>query len=255
MNNIHSDNSFLLHSGSNADLYKLDSDNPIIVKILKREHINNPIILNRFQKENAVLKNISFDFTPKLINVIINSNTPYYAYEYIDGDCLGKIITNNAKLNITPLKILKKILKVISKISAAGIVHSDISPDNILLDNNLDIHLIDFGSSDILTNANMNTSTWIAKHAYCSPEQAQGLPWSFQSDLFQTGLLFYELLTGRRYNNGVGKQTLAMASNPGKPILENIDSKYHQLLTTLLEPRTEDRCANAKEALNLLDLI
>ena len=45
MNNLQSDNSFLFHSGSNADLYKLDSGNPVIVKALQREHINNPIIL------------------------------------------------------------------------------------------------------------------------------------------------------------------------------------------------------------------
>ncbi|NOY67701.1 MAG: serine/threonine protein kinase [Gammaproteobacteria bacterium] len=255
MNILSFDNAHLLHSGSHADIYKAYLNETIIIKSLKLEYINNDIILNRFAQEKNILKKLSSQYTPDLMPLKMESNTPYFTYKYIEGINLAEFIKKPAGLPVSPVNILKQLLNLIYSIHKMRVIHSDITPDNILLDNDLHIHLIDFGSADFVRYKNNETSTWIAKHAYCSPEQAQGLSWSFQSDLYQTGLLFYELLSGKKFNRGQAKQALAVASNPPPINYLDIDLKYHFILKKLLEPKLDKRCKNAHDALTLIDTI
>jgi len=81
------------------------------------------------------------------------------------------------------------------------IVHSDLSPENLIVSGD-QVFLIDMGCAQRLNSTSPTASRWVGKPSYLSPEQARGEDWSIQSDIFQAGIVFYELLTGKRWNTG-----------------------------------------------------
>lgn len=244
-----------LHHGSVADLHTVGDDNLIMVKALREEFINNRLIKERFEREGEILGKLRQSNVPKLVTVDIPLNTPCFAYEYIDGICLNEFIQTEQTRHNEAIDIIRKLLGILSRFHDINLVHSDISPDNIIINKNHDIHIIDFGSADLLQTNDMATSTWISKYCYCSPEQAQGRKWSFPSDLYQAGLVLYEILSGKRFNDGKGRAALAMAANPHINTLDTLDQRYQPVLKALLEPSVEKRCQSPHEALILLNTI
>ena len=131
-----------------------------------------------------------------------------------------------------------------------AIIHSDISPDNIILSAQGQVYLIDFGCACKLNDQKDSANTWIGKHAYLSPEQAQGLQWTIHSDLYQVGLVFYEMLTGVRRNNGqTQRDMLPLAANPPALHLEAIDHQCHDFIGKILSVDCEKRYQTAQQAL------
>jgi len=243
------------HHGSICNLYMIDCKPRIVVKMLRNTYHNNKTIIDRFNLEQQILEILESEKTPELVDIDIQSDSPHFAYKHIDGISLDNIISTPAVTNLEPVKVIRQLLTILSHCYDAGIVHSDISPDNILIDKQGELYLIDFGSADLLTNTHPDTSTWISKYRYCSPEQAQGRCWTYQSDLYQCGLIFYELLTGRSLNDGKGKETLAIAARPHDLDLQSIPEKYHSILSRMLETEPENRCTSPRETLISLNTI
>jgi len=255
MNMTALENGKCFYSGSTANLYKVRFGKLTIVKILREEYINNQAALKRFMQEKSIVEKLRLHNVPHPVFVDLATKRPYFAYEYIEGTHLNELIQSNHISQLCSIGIIRRLLILLISFKDAGLVHSDITPDNILLDSNGKVFLIDFGCSDFPLRTNMTTSTWISKYTYCSPEQAQGKRWSFQSDLYQVGSLFYEMLCGQRINMGQGREALAMAANPQQPELLTIPEKYWPVLMALLEPKIEKRCGSPCDALILLNNI
>jgi len=255
MNAISINEDTKLHCGSTSDLHRITHEHDIVIKILRKEYINNDLITKRFAKEKSLLQKLTFNHVPKIVPVNIHSDALFFAYEYIHGIRLNEITCKNNINHDDVINLTRQLLSLLSEFSEVGLIHSDISPDNIILDKQGALHLIDFGSADQPLNNTLSTSTWIAKYAYCSPEQAQGRTWTLQSDLYQVGLILYEMLCKKRFNAGLGRNALAMAASPLELSLETIPQKYHSLLKALLEPEPEKRCLHPSAALMLLNII
>jgi serine/threonine protein kinase len=238
--------------GSICNLFLAKARKSLIVKSLKSEYCKIPILMQRFINEIEIIRSIQSDRTPLLIKSRLDCKRPYFAYEYIDGVTLEKKLYDHALPLAQCIDITGQLLTILSSLHQGdnAIVHSDISPANIILSEQGQVFLIDFGCACKLNDQKDSANTWIGKHAYLSPEQAQGQPWTVQSDLYQVGLVFYEMLTGVRRNSGqTQRDMLPLAANPTTLQLEDIDHQCHDFIGKILSVDCEKRFPTAQQAL------
>jgi len=239
-------------NGSLSQLYLVKAKNSLIVKSLKPLYCARNDTHNRFMEEVRILKNLEHERTPTLVKYALQKSQSYFAYQYIDGTPLETLLCNNTLTKQQSIDITRQLLSILSSLHERKqpIIHSDLSPANIIYTKEGQVHLIDFGCAKQLDSDNDVAHTWIGKHAYLSPEQAQGHPWNTSSDLYQVGLLFYEMLTGKRRNQGTSiKEILPLAANPDELNIDHIEEPYRSFLKTILSNKIENRFQSAQEAI------
>ncbi|MCW2679822.1 MAG: serine/threonine protein kinase, partial [Frankiales bacterium] len=129
-----------------------------------------------------------------------DSGVPYIVMEFVDGRTLRDVLLEEGRL--LPQRALEVTAEVCAALDAAhtaGIVHRDIKPGNVMLDRTGEVKVMDFGiarAASDATSAMTQTSAVIGTAAYLSPEQARGEHVDGRSDLYSTGCLLYELVTG-----------------------------------------------------------
>jgi len=142
-----------------------------------------------------------FDLTahPGVVNVIEQfeeNNTAYFAMEYIDGETLKEYMRRNPQ-GLPPkeaLQIIAEVLQALMPVHAAGLLHRDISADNIMRNRQGKIKLIDFGSA---RDTQQNSKTVFTKGVYTAPEQKLGDKQRSCTDLYAVGVVMFLLLVGR----------------------------------------------------------
>ena len=158
--------------------------------------------------------------------------------EYVDGRTLRDLLRDDRRLlPERALEITDGVLRALDYSHRAGIVHRDIKPGNVMLTRNGEIKVMDFGIARAVSDAQATmtqTAQVIGTAQYLSPEQARGERVDARSDLYSTGCLLYELLTGRPPFTGrlpggdrlparAGEPGPAVAGRPGDPGLGGRD--------------------------------
>lgn len=252
----------LFGNGGTAYLYKgtpsQSGHHAVTLKLLKRRYLLSSDITQRFAYEQRVVKLLKHRGMLNIIRCGKIRRRPYYAYHYIEGETLLKRMQCTLSVNSREIAaITKKLLINVSKLHDAttAIIHGDLSLENILLGDEGPV-IIDFGSAQLLNeHKRVPDSRWIGKASYLSPEQAQGNRWDERSDLYQVGIIFYELLTLRKYNQGGNtNEKRLFAASPPKPDFSNIPYCYHSTLNGLLASQPAQRIESAKEAIKMLDI-
>jgi serine/threonine-protein kinase len=128
-------------------------------------------------------------------------NVPYIVMEYVPGRTLRDVLTDEGRLEPTDaIRITEGVLDALGYSHRQGIVHRDIKPANVMIGDDGAVKVMDFGIARALADANATvtaTQAVIGTAQYLSPEQAQGQTVDERSDLYSTGCMLYELLTGR----------------------------------------------------------
>src|SRR5262245_40893155 len=126
---------------------------------------------------------------------------PYIVMEYVAGRTLRDIIREGRKLlPERALEITSAVLSALDSSHRAGIIHRDIKPGNVMLTPSGDVKVMDFGIARAISDASSTmtqTAAVVGTAQYLSPEQARGESVDARSDIYSTGCLLYELLTGR----------------------------------------------------------
>lgn len=148
--------------------------------------------------ENEILSMISHKGLPKYMGQYENDQTVCVLREYIKGQPLDKIISQR---KFTPEEISSFALKICDILDylhtlPTPVLHRDIKPENIIIDENSDVYLIDFGISRILRDVEKKDTKIAATAAYAPPEQFGFLPTDARSDLYALGVVMNEMLTG-----------------------------------------------------------
>lgn len=190
----------LLGSGGMAEVflaYDLILDRQVAVKMLAYNFKNDRESLRRFTREATSTTELMH---PNIVNIydVGEAHVPYIVMEYIGGTDLKEYINRHHPIaHQTVVLIMDKILSAISYAHSQGVIHRDIKPYNILIDEKGTVKITDFGIALALSqNSLTQTNSLLGSVHYISPEQARGAIATKASDIYSLGILLYELLTG-----------------------------------------------------------
>jgi len=146
--------------------------------------------------------------------------TPFFVMEYVEGKCLKDYLSRGMHFNLDmSLHIINQILSALAYSHKRGVVHRDIKPANILWLEDDTIKIADFGIAKIEASEITQTGQMLGTPQYASPEQALGIKTDSRSDIYSTGVLFYELVSGLK----------PFAGNPLSESVKLEDSQFDKL--------------------------
>jgi serine/threonine-protein kinase len=176
-------------------------DRPVAVKVLRADLARDPAFQARFRREAQSAASLD---APNVVAVydtgVDEHGVPWIVMEHVDGRTLRDILSTEGRL--LPERALEIAVDVCSALEVAhraGIVHRDIKPGNVMLTSRGEVKVMDFGiarAAAVGESTMTGTESVIGTAAYLSPEQARGEHVDARSDLYSTGCLLYELLTG-----------------------------------------------------------
>ncbi|HVW80096.1 MAG TPA: Stk1 family PASTA domain-containing Ser/Thr kinase [Mycobacteriales bacterium] len=177
---------------------------PVAIKLLRRDLARDPTFQARFRREAQSAASLN---SPSIVavydtgeDVVDGVTTPYIVMEYVEGRTLRDILAAEGRL--LPRRALETTAAVcmaLEQAHAAGIVHRDIKPGNVMVTTSGEVKVTDFGIARALTSSTSTmtqTAAVVGTAHYLSPEQARGEHVDARSDVYSTGCLLYELLTG-----------------------------------------------------------
>jgi serine/threonine-protein kinase len=176
----------------------------VAIKLLRQDLASDPTFQSRFRREAQSAASLN---SPSIVAVydtgegeIDGVATPYIVMEYVEGRTLRDVLAAEGRLlPHRALEIAAAICGALEQAHAAGIVHRDIKPGNVMLTTSGEVKVMDFGIARALTSSTATmtqTSSVVGTAHYLSPEQARGEHVDARSDVYSTGCLLYELLTG-----------------------------------------------------------
>lgn len=243
-------------SGGMANVYLAEDlilEREVAVKMMALDFQEDQNNYRRFQREATSTTELTH---PNIVNVydVGEGDHPYIVMEHIDGLDLKEYIQEHHPIPYKKvIHIMQQVLNGIAYAHANGVIHRDIKPHNILIDNEGNIKITDFGIAVALSqNSITQTNSLLGSVQYISPEQARGNMVTKQSDIYSLGIVLYEMLTGSVPFEGESAVSIALKHfQTPIPSLHEFDSRIPQALenvvlkATAKEPR--DRYESVRE--------
>ena len=169
-----------------------------IIKILRGDLSGDEKFVRRFQREALAASSLSHPNIVEMYDVGEDKGMYYIVMEYVKGVTLKQLIKKRGGLSLSEcIDIMLQLTDGISHAHASYIIHRDIKPQNIMIQDNGEIKITDFGIAIALNNTQMTqTNSIMGSVHYLPPEQASGKVATVKSDIYSMGIMFYELLTG-----------------------------------------------------------
>jgi serine/threonine protein kinase len=173
----------------------------VAIKVLLPQFMSKPEIRERFKNEASTMANLQHPNIVGLLDYLEDEKGMYLIMEYVEGEPLDDYIKNvtGPMPEERVIPIITEILNAVGYAHDNNIVHRDIKPANVIISKNGTVKILDFGIARILGDGNKNltkTGTQMGTIFYMSPEQVQGKPADFRSDIYSLGVTFYQMLTG-----------------------------------------------------------
>jgi serine/threonine-protein kinase len=197
-------------------------------------------LIVRFAREARALATVRHPFVVQVFDIGEIEGQPYLAMELLSGLNARKYLRRHGPMPLERvLDLGRKLCEALSAVHAAGIVHRDIKPENVVLEEDGSIRLTDFGVARLELEASLTrTGGLIGSPAYMAPEQILGGAVDARADLFSTGVMLYQMLTGELPFQGASLMEVAhrVAYEPPRP-LTGVDPG---LATVLLRSMEKD---------------
>lgn len=251
-------------AGGMATVYKafdqtLERD--VAVKVMRREVVKEADQLERFRREARAAAKLNHAHIVTVIDAGEENSRPYIVFEYVPGETLKQRIRADGPVPITEaVAYAIEIGSALVAAHAAGLVHRDVKPQNVLLDSHGHAKVADFGIARELEASDGLTKTGrvLGTTDYVSPEQAMGEDVTGQSDVYSLGIVLYEMLTGEVPFKG--ENHVAVAMKHVKDQLPDIQEKRPEVsnaLAAVIEKMTAkepvDRYLTAASAVSDLE--
>ena len=170
----------------------------VAVKILKPELAQDADFRRRFNAESQAVAQLSHPNIVSVYDVSRGGDTEYIVMELIDGITLKQYMEKRGQLNWREsLHFITQIMRGLSHAHSRGIVHRDIKPQNVMVLRDGSVKVADFGIACLENSAQTLTQEALGSVHYISPEQARGERTDARSDIYSSGVVMYEMLTGR----------------------------------------------------------
>ncbi len=202
----------LIGRGGMADVH-VGQDNRlgrrVAIKLLKPSLANDPAFRTRFRREAQDAAKMAhptivriFDAGEETVRDVngVETLVPFIVMEYVDGRLLKDVVAEGPLEPAEACRIIEQVLTALEYSHRAGVVHRDIKPGNIMIAANGQVKVMDFGIARAISDSSATiaeTSAIVGTASYFSPEQARGEAVDARTDLYSTGIVLFELLTGR----------------------------------------------------------
>ncbi|KAF0091402.1 MAG: sps1 [Fusobacteria bacterium] len=246
----------ILGTGGMADVYLGEDimlNKLIAIKILKKELINNRESVRYFKNEAEVISHLSHPNIVEVYDVGMSEGNPYIVMEYVEGKTLKDIIREKAPLSATfSIYVMEGVLSALIHSHKKGVIHRDIKPHNIMINKSGEVKVMDFGIARITDQGTTMTITndIVGSVHYLSPEQASGAEITELSDVYSSGIVFYEMLTGRLPYEGQNPVSVAVnhiqgGLVPPKDLIEDIPQEVENIVlkATMRDPKKRFKSA------------
>jgi serine/threonine protein kinase len=214
-------------SGTVYRAYQPSIGREVAIKVLRQKYANNVEFLHRFQQEAELIARLEHPHIVPLYDYWQDNNGVFIVMRWLRGGSLRGVLRKQGRLDIRDVAtLLDQVADALSVAHQIGVIHRDVKPDNILLDERSNAYLSDFGiaknvhtgtdgvpaeqiaealtlqaqmadppfNTPIFTNSDLIPGT----PAYLSPEQIQQNPLSLQTDIYSLGITLYEMVTGKQ---------------------------------------------------------
>lgn len=176
-------------------------DRKVALKVLHKEHLANKMVIQRFTKEAKAVGRLSHPNIVNVYDVGKDHGTIYIAMEYLEGRPLEEVMQSQRLDMATIVNIGKKVAVALDYAHQKGIVHRDIKPSNLMVTDDWQVKLTDFGIAhfeDPSISLQTSLGDILGTPAYMPPEQIAGREVDGRSDLYALGVLLYEMMVGQR---------------------------------------------------------
>ncbi len=243
----------LVATGGMGQVYvghTVETADQVAIKMIRPELAESDTHLALFRKEAAALHRTTHDAIVRYFVFTTDPDLrcPYLAMEFVEGESLARML-ERGPLDLDTVRILqRRIAAGLDMAHRAGVIHRDVSPDNIILPDNdpTRAKIIDFGiARDALGAATVIGGDFAGKSNYVSPEQIGlfGGEVTSKSDIYSLGLTLAAALLGRQLDMG-GLPADMVRKRSSVPDLSEIPAEMRPLLGSMLQPRPEDRPAS-----------
>ncbi|MFS0787078.1 Stk1 family PASTA domain-containing Ser/Thr kinase [Shouchella sp. 1P09AA] len=174
-------------------------DRHVAVKVLQPQFSKDEQFIKRFRREAQAATSLTNPHIVNIFDVGEEEDLYYIVMEYVKGRTLKEVIQEDGPLDIaTALDYFKQILHGVGHAHAMQIVHRDMKPQNILISEDGEAKVTDFGIARAMTSTTItHTNSVMGSVHYLSPEQARGGHVTYRSDLYSLGIVLFEMLTGK----------------------------------------------------------
>jgi serine/threonine-protein kinase len=243
-------------------------DEVVALKVLRPEIIkDDPTILERFKAETKLARRITHRNVLRTHDIGDANGTPFISMEYLEGVTLKDLIQNKGALPVgVGLRIAKQACQGLDAAHRQGVVHRDIKPHNMLiLPETGELKIMDFGIARVSEmkagQGGLTTDgTVMGTPDYMPPEQAQGKPADFRSDIYSLGVVFFEVFTGRLPFGGDTAMAVVLnhiQQQPPRPssLGKTLPPELEELILRCLEKDPTRRYAQVAEILRSLTAV
>ncbi|HZC52303.1 MAG TPA: protein kinase [Mycobacterium sp.] len=252
-------------SGGTSTVYRgLDTrlDRPVALKVMDSRYAGDAQFLTRFQLEARTVARLK---NPGLVAVYdqgIDSRHPFLVMELIEGGTLRELLAERGPMPPhAVVAVLRPVLGGLAAAHLAGLVHRDVKPENVLISDDGDVKIADFGLVRAVAAAGITSASVIlGTAAYLSPEQVRNGSSSPRSDVYSVGVLTYELLTGRTPFTGdsplsIAYQRLDTDVPRAGAAIDGVPPQFDALVARATARDPADRYADAIEMAADIDAI
>ena len=232
----------------------------IVLKVLNTKTIGDESIVERFKREAKTLAQLEHKNIIRVLDFGTYKEFFYISFEYFKSENLRSFINGNKISDEEKEKLVIQFLRGLSYAHKNKIIHRDIKPENILVNENLELKLSDFGLALSATEAFVTKQySIVGTPSYMSPEQIKGEKLTLQSDLFSAGIVIYELYKGTNpfLGNGVNDSINNITNLNEKNFQSKLDGMPENIMRAIekLIVRTpSQRFESADEVLKLFSV-
>jgi len=233
----------------------------VVLKMIRPGLSSRPGMVDQFRKEALLGRSISHENVVRIHDLGVVNEIRYISMDFIKGENLSELIQTSGSLTLaTCLQIALQICQALKAAHQKGIIHQDLKPQNIMIDNSGKVYVTDFGLAESLSGPKAGPAAQIrGTPKYFSPEQARGEEPDQRADIYSLGIILYEMTTGKApfkadtvegYIRGhiSEKPPLPSKANPSLP------PACEKIILKCLEKKKEDRYQTVEELLRDLEI-
>jgi predicted Ser/Thr protein kinase len=241
----------LVGTGGMSSVFKARDrllERPVALKILHEQYTLDPEYVERFRREARAVAQLTH---PNIVTVIDRgeqAGRQFIVFEYIDGENLKQLVNREGALPVRDaIELTLQVARALGFAHHRGIVHRDVKPQNVILNDDGRAKVTDFGiARSVDVEGVTQTGAVVGTSDYIAPEQAQGQPVDAQTDVYSLGVVLYELLTGEVPYDGENFVAVAMqhVHQPVPSVLDrrpDVPPRLDLVLQRAMAKRPQDR--------------